>query len=287
MAENSYRLLAVDLDGTLLDPQGRISARNRSSLHRAHQEGLQVVLCTGRTLPETLPVLAELGLDLDAVVTCSGAMISDPRSQETLDRVDMIPDFARRMCSWFLQRGATPLWFCDRQSAGHDGFVIRGERRHPAVDAWCARTVCRVQERSSAPGDGTTAVRISIIDEQETLAGLHLELEREWSSRASYNLIRLPAHQISVIETFAAGVDKWRAVEALCKRWDIDPRMTLAIGDDMNDLSMLRNAGIGVAMANAAPAVLASANARTGSNAEDGVAVFVERLLDDSAAARH
>ena len=81
---SSFKLLAVDLDGTLLDSAHRVPARNRAALHRAHQAEIKIVLCTGRSFTETRPILDEIGLDLDASVTAGGAILTDVATSKTI-----------------------------------------------------------------------------------------------------------------------------------------------------------------------------------------------------------
>ena len=90
-------LLAIDLDGTLLDSSHRVPPENRAALHAAHAAGIRIVLCTGRSFPETRPVLDEIGLDLDATVTVFGAVLTDVRTGRTLERLPFTLDLAYRL----------------------------------------------------------------------------------------------------------------------------------------------------------------------------------------------
>lgn len=94
-----------------------------------------------------------------------------------------------------------------------------------------------------------------------------------------FNELRVPSAHVTVLEAFAAGVNKWTGIRRLCDAWGIDPQRTVAIGDEVNDVDMLRNAGLGVAMGNARPEVQSAARVVTASNEECGVAQLVERVL--------
>jgi hypothetical protein len=275
-----YDLLAIDLDGTLLNSQHALPPENRAALHRAHGAGLKIVLCTGRSFTETQPVIGQIGLDLDATVTVFGALVTEVASGRTLDRTPIPLDLAFAVTEWFQQQGFPVLWLTDPNEIGSDGYVLAGPRRHPAVDAWIERSPCVVQNVDRLPADCPAPVRISIIEEEDVLAAVSARLHAEFDGRLTHNVLHAPPYRLSLIETFAPGVNKWYGIAKLCRRWGIDPRRTVAIGDDVNDVDMLRRAGLGVAVANACSAARDAADRITDSNDACGVAKWIEELLD-------
>lgn len=275
-----YDLLAIDLDGTLLDSQHRLVPANRAALHRAHQAGMRIVICTGRSFTETRPVLADIGLDLDAAVSVFGAIITEVASGHTIDRTPIPLEVAHAATNWFQQKGYPVLWLMDADEIGFDGYLVDGPRRHPGVDRWLALSPCRVERVSVIPPDAAAPVRLSIIDDEAVLPELSTHLHAAFDGRLTHNLLHAPPYRLSLIEAFAPPVNKWYAVHKLCARWGLDPRRTVAIGDDVNDVQMIRNAGLGVAMGNAAPAVKAVADELTATNDEGGVALVIDRLLN-------
>lgn len=280
-----YRLVAIDVDGTLLDSSHRIPAANRAALHRAHEAGLRIVLCTGRTFTETRPILDELGLDLDAAICTFGATVNDARSGATWHRAALPGETATRAAGWLAQRGYSVLWMTDPNEAGHDGFLLPGARRHPGYERWLARTPCRVRPVSGAGACDSPALRLSVIDDDAPLRATSEALMAEFGERLVHNVLRAPAYEVTVVELFAPGVNKWTGIQALCRRWGIPEAATVAIGDDVNDLAMLSQAGLGVAMGNAAPIVRAAARRLTAAHDQAGVARVIEALLDHDGAA--
>lgn len=276
-------LLAVDLDGTLLDSAHALPEPNRAALHRAHDAGIRVVLCTGRSYTETTPILARIGLDLDATVTVFGAIVTDVATGRTLDRSPIALEVAREVTTWFGRRDYPVLWLTDQDETGHDGYLVRGPNRHPAVDAWLARSPCRVQEVDHLPAAAAAPVRLSIIDDDAPLDKVSVALRAAFDGRLVHNVLHAPPYRLSLIEAFAPHVNKWYGIAKLCQRWSIDPRHTVAVGDDVNDIDMLRHAGLGFAMANARPAVQAAADRVTASNDDCGVARLIDELLEDRA----
>ncbi len=279
-----YDLLAVDLDGTLLGAESVLPPQNRDALHRAHEAGLKIVVCTGRAFTETRPVLDQIGLDLDATVTVFGALVSDARTGRTLERTAMNQETARAATAWFGALGYPVLWLTDPDEAGTDGFMVSGPRRHPAVDVWLERSHCKVACVDALPDNAAAPVRLSVIDEGDILVSVSARLRQEFDGRLKHNVLHAPPYKLSLIEAFAPAVNKWYGIEKLCRRWRIDPARTVAVGDDVNDLEMIQRAGLGVAMGNAKPEVKAVARKVTAPNEEGGVAVLIEDLLNGQSA---
>lgn len=279
-------LLAIDLDGTLLDTRHRLPAENRDALHRAHAAGLKIVLCTGRAFTETRQILEDIGLDLDATVTVFGALVSDARSGETLFRSPFPPDVAAAATAWFRSLGYPVMWLNDPNEIGFDGYVINGPRRHEAVGRWIAWSACTVREVDELPDEAAPPLRLSVIDDGPELEAVSTRLRQAFDGRLTHNVLHAPPYSLSLIEAFAVGVNKWSGIEKLCRRWGIDPSRTVAVGDDVNDIDMLRCAGLGVAMANAKPPVIDVADRVTASNDELGVAKLIHELLDAQAGTR-
>ncbi|MFH1749144.1 MAG: Cof-type HAD-IIB family hydrolase [Planctomycetota bacterium] len=272
-------LLAVDVDGTLLDSNHLLPPANRAALHRAHEAGIRIVLCTGRSYPETCPILTKIGLDLDATVTAFGALLTDNRDGRTLERFVVPLDVSHQLTEWFLTRGFCVLWLNDREQTGLDGYIISGSRQHPAVDRWLAQTPCQIERVPRLTDDFLPPIRISIIDEPDVLAPVSAELQKAFDGSITHNLLRAPAYNLTIIEAFAPHVNKWHGIERLCRRWGINPAHTVAVGDDVNDLDMIRSAGLGVAMGNAHPEAKRVADRLTADNDSDGVALLIDELL--------
>jgi Cof subfamily protein (haloacid dehalogenase superfamily) len=278
-AQATHRLLAIDLDGTLLDSQHRLPSRSRAALHAAHESGLRIVVCTGRSFTETRPILDEIGLDLDAAVSVGGALLTDVATGETLDCTPIVPAVAREAAEWFLRYDYAVMWLRDASTAGFDGYLIDAAQRHPAIDRWLEMTPCRMRVVETLPDDGEPPLRITVVDDIEVLDGVSAEFQRAFDGRMTSNVIRVPTYGFTVLEAFDAAVDKWYGIEKLCRRWNIAPRRTVAVGDDVNDLPMIQRAGWGVAVANAKPTVRAAATRIIASNDDCGVADLITQLL--------
>lgn len=289
MRIDDYDLLAVDLDGTVLDRAHRIPEANRAALQQVHNRGLRIVFCTGRTLAETWPIGRPegLGFRLSGVVTAGGALVCEvvPDGDsgvclETIARVGVPRDTALSLTRWFQALGYAVLWFIDANQRGVDGYILDGPRRHPAVDRWREASPNTIVDVAELPPDVDEPLRVSIVDDRDALAEVAAGMIREFRGRLTYNLLDAPAYNLTVVETFAPQVDKWFAIKMLCDRWGIDVSRTIAIGDDVNDVALVREAGLGVAMGNAHPHVRDVADRITGTNDACGVAQFLNQLLE-------
>lgn len=280
-----WKLLAIDLDGTLLNSAHALPPENRAALHRIHAAGVRIVLCTGRAFTETRPVIEDIGLSLDATVTVFGALVTQVTTARTLYRTPIARPLADRVTHWLQERGFPVLWLTDPNEQGDDGFVLDGARRHPNVDAWVARTPCHVRCLPSIPPDAAAPLRISIIDDEDVLTQVSPELARAFDGELTHNVLHAPPYRLSLIEIFDHTVNKWFGIEKVCRLWDIPQEAVVAIGDDVNDVAMLRNAGLGVAVANARPAAQAAAQRMTATNDECGVARLIEELLEEPSGA--
>lgn len=275
----AYDLIAIDVDGTLLDSSHCVPSAHRDALHRAHDAGMRAVLCTGRSYPEIREILDHIGLDFDATITVSGAQVNDARTGRTLHSEPIDATVAARLHSWLREIGYAVLWLTDRDECGHDGYALSGPRMHAGHVNWLAKTPCVVNAVDEVPADAAAALRLSVIDERPVLQDVAEKMLTRFPTEISHHLLDAPSYRLTVLEILAAHVSKWHGIETLCRKWGIDPSRTVAVGDDVNDIEMIRQAGLGVAMANAVPAVRAVAQRTTLSNNDAGVAVLIDDIL--------
>jgi Cof subfamily protein (haloacid dehalogenase superfamily) len=260
----SIRLIATDLDGTLLRSDEALSERNRQALLRARELGLTVVLATGRSPRNLIPIARDAGLG-GLAICCNGAMIYDLDQEAIIQHKTLGGAVARELITQL--RAAMPgVCFCVElgtrigMEPAYLALRQRPPREPPLVDdalALCSGPVTKIIVRH---------------------ASLPVETVLEMT-RAAANGSAVTFSGFSFIEVAAAGVDKGQALETLCARLGIRAAEVVAFGDMPNDLEMLAWAGHAVAMANAHPDVLKQAREVTVSNMEDGIAVVLERLL--------
>ncbi len=244
------RLVATDLDGTLLRHDKSVSERNRRALARAQENGILVVLVTGRPPRVVRRMAREAGIS-GLAVCLNGAVVYDLDH----DRVISCTGMERSVISGLLKELRAEL-----QEVSFSFELESGQLNEPEYLDACSQ--------SSQPV-GKLIVRCPHTESEE-LATVVQEIVRE---RARVHYSGAPFAELS-----APVVDKAWAVESLCRTHGLEPSQVVVFGDMPNDLPLLQWAGYSVAVANAHPKVLAVADDVTLSNDEAGVAVWLEGL---------
>jgi len=276
-----YRLLAVDVDGTLVTTRNELPDRNRQALHRAHEAGLKVCLCTGRSLTETREVLNRLNLNLDAGVFVFGAVVSDLREHRTIHRGQIPAPLAHRLLAFFRQHECPILMLFDVVKDGIDYRVLRGRKNLDAYDRWIERSPATIEWVDDWSPDISEPLRIGVIVDPAEVPQLTADLCHHFGTHeVKCNSIFAPNYGLHVLECFAPQINKWYGINHLIRPWRIEPSEVIAVGDDINDLEMISQAGLGVAMGNAIEPVKAVAKWHVPTNDECGVAALIDRLLD-------
>ena len=257
----TIRMVATDLDGTLLRPDGAVSPRARAALSAARARGLEVVIVTGR------PPRGVRRLDLSdcaAIAICAnGALLYDPAADRLLG-MHPIPAAVVTRLVVDLRQAAPGVVF-----AAEAGLVFCREPAWPAGDPLDQRGVVEDAPRFADRGVAKLLVRHPRMAQKlllplaEAVAGDDAVITRSG---------------LELLEISAAGVTKASALERLCQGLGIAAEEVVALGDMVNDLPMLRWAGRAVVVAGAHPDVLATADEVIAGNADDGVAAYLERL---------
>ena len=255
-------LIALDLDGTLLDSSGEISARNRRVIRAALENGIRIVLVTGRGVATPIRIARELGLNLP-IICCHGALTKDFTANRTLGHIPVPLQYAKPIIE-FGEQNALSLAIYVEESF----YWLEGDRMlHADVvgPSWQS-----VKSFSDVLHVAPTLIRFF----GDHSIDLTVRQFSDWPLRFRHEAWEnFPECAITSNE---AG--KREALLRLCADFQIPAERVMAVGDSRNDLPMLRWAGIGVAMGNAPPEVRESVRYVTARNDEDGVAEAIERL---------
>jgi hypothetical protein len=274
----SYRLVALDVDGTLLDPAGQLRPTVQQAVAAVQQRGRRVVLCTGRRLRTALPLAQQLQLRSPAIVH-NGALVKDLQSGATLHQCYLSADVYSEALALLRQCGV-PMVYVDAFHEEIDILTEGLERVHPFQRTYLQDnlTHCRiVQNMDTPPSYGV--LMMSIMADEARLRVLRPQMQQTLDGRARVNLLINKNYQGYILEILHPSVSKWDALHRLARQEGIASAEIMAVGDDENDLEMIRHAGLGVAMGNATETVKAVADFVTTSNAEDGLVHALRRFV--------
>ncbi|WP_295014495.1 HAD hydrolase family protein [uncultured Microbacterium sp.] len=265
------RLVATDLDGTLLDPSGHVTARTRAALDAARAAGIVVVPVTARQPIGLRAIAAEAGFDGWALCG-NGAYGIQLTTHEQLFASEIAVAVQERIARELGAR-IPGLLFASVREAG-EVFVAQEGYAEVATLSDHKRDPASMGSAPLSAVVGTPSLKLVIRHPSLTPREIFATLRGLDQTGFTATLSGAP-----FVEVMAEGVTKATGLARLCAPLEIDRTSVVAFGDALNDVEMLRWAGLGVAMANAVPEALAAADEITASNADDGVAVTLERLL--------
>jgi Cof subfamily protein (haloacid dehalogenase superfamily) len=272
------RLLAVDIDGTLLNPQFQISDTDLAALRRAHAEGVEVILVTGRRHAFALPIAQQLGFDL-WLISSNGA-VTRSLSGETFHR-DLLPAATcRKLCAAMQDfRGNTVLTF-DTEVNG--AIVLEHmQELNASIQRWLEQNMQYIDFvipiEKSLTADPVQAMFCGPIPRmQQALAALRTNgFENEITVlRTEY-----PIRDLSIVDVLNQGCSKGHALERWANYRAIPRELVMAIGDNYNDIEMLAYAGQPFIMGNASEELRGNGWTVTLPNDQNGVAAAIEQVL--------
>ena len=261
------RLVASDLDGTLLDPQGRVTPRTRAAVQRAVAAGAHFLPVTGRP-PRWMAGIAD-GVGHTGLAVCANGAVLYDLATERVVRAAVIDDSVLRDVVAALRDAVPGVSFAVE---GESGFA----REHAYRPVW---------DVTQGHVDDLDAL---LVDPRYKVMARHTELDADQllaaartATGAAVTVVHSSGGGDGLVEISAAGVTKAAAVARFADEHGFGAADVVAFGDMPNDLPMLEWAGRGVAMGDAHPDVLAVADEVTASNADDGVAQVLERLFAD------
>ncbi|HEV2487781.1 MAG TPA: HAD-IIB family hydrolase [Terracidiphilus sp.] len=286
------RLVAIDMDGTLLPNVAQtMSERNARALRATQNAGITVAIATGRRMAYTVPLLEGLGLRADTpLITSNGAVIRTLDGQP-IERCHMEARVARGLCGLLRPFGILVFTF-DRPGRGElvleDLDLVQGrialwvEANRNAIEVF--KPLEQAFNDGEDPIQGMAAGGLNRMREAEQALKAS-----EWSDTCECVRTEYPARDLSILDLLPRGVSKGWALEQLAGRLGVSRSETMAIGDNWNDVDMLEWAEQGVIMGNAAGELRTMAKLRgwkqAPPNEEDGVAVVLEDALKKLAAA--
>lgn len=267
----AIKLIAIDMDGTLLLPDHTISSAVKRAIAAARERGVKVVLTTGRPYAGVHKYLQELNMNQpgDYCITYNGALVQRAADASTVAQTALsyedyryLEQLARDVGSHFHALDRNTLYTANRDISSytvHESFIT---------------TIPLVFCEADKMDRDIQLLKVMMIDEPQVLDKAIAKIPAEVNTR--YTLLKSAPYFLEILDK---RVNKGTGVKSLADALNIQPEEVMAIGDQENDVAMIEYAGVGVAMDNAIPSLKAAADFITRSNHEDGVAYAIEKFV--------
>ncbi|CAD5899801.1 Haloacid dehalogenase [Carnobacterium maltaromaticum] len=265
------KLIAIDIDGTLLNSQHRLTQKVIETIKRAKAQGVKIVLCTGRPIVGILPYLEKLDLldSTDIAITQNGALVQETASKKVLSHLTIELEQLKEIEKFSKTQKAQLTFFDDKKM-----YTLHPEPNKLLFDdAKLLHTELTVIDKKDLSSDMLLTKAMFLGDSTE-IDQLLLDLPPSFYDE--FYCVRSVSYNFEFLNR---GASKGEALKVLAESLNLKPENVMAIGDAENDRSMLEYAGSAVVMENALLEIQALATFVTKSNDNDGVAFAIEELV--------
>jgi len=286
-----YKLIAVDLDGTLLNSYGAVTENTKNVIKKVEEQGANVIIASGRPIDSIMTIANEIGSD-KYFIAGNGAIVYDMKKKEIIYE-KCLPK----------QKVLDIIKICEENSIGYNVYT----EKEILTTSLKYNVLYYHKENLKKPEDKKTKIsiinnmyeyiendensrflKITVCDENKFVFNSIIRKLKEIRdievlevSHMAKKMIRQGTEEFSVeyfyTEISRANVDKWNAIEFLAEKMGINQDEIMAIGDNINDKEMIEKAGLGVVMAQSTPVVVNVANEVTASNNDEGVAKILQK----------
>lgn len=267
-----YKLIALDMDGTLLNDEKQISTANFNAIQQARKNGVKVVLASGRPLVGIKRYLKELNLISkdEYAVAFNGALVQSSEGTEVISRTTLtVEDFKS------LYKLSKELKV-NIHALTESKVITPKDNKYSRLESELNHIPIEIIEMEDV-AENTTIVKVMFIDTPELIDEIIQMIPEAVSSK--YTILRSAPF---FLEFLHKTVNKGAGVVALAEKLNIKQEEIICIGDAGNDIHMIKYAGLGVAMGNAFPEVKKAANFITKTNEQDGVAYIINKFILNS-----
>ena len=267
-----YKLIALDIDGTLLNSKKEVTKEVFDAIQSAKSKGVKVVLSTGRPLPGVKPLLKELKLDEDInyVVTFNGGLVQEITSQEVISNIEMKHDDFDYIYNELAKKHDIKIHINTP-----DSLVVPYQEipKYSVHEATLNNIPVHCMDEQDINSD-ITFCKVMLVDEPEKIEDIITKIPKEFHDK--YTIVRSAPF---FLEFLNKKVNKGSGLNSLCNKLGIDPSEVIAVGDEENDRHMIEFAGLGVAMGNARDSIKEIANHITETNDNHGVAKVINDFI--------
>ena len=287
-----YKLVAIDIDGTLLNSSGELSNNTINTINKITQKGIKVVLTSGR-ISDSVKGIASM-LQADHYIICdNGATIIDINKSDIAYARYLYKSTVIKIIDYCIKNNIYYMVFTNKEiivkDLKHMAYAFYRQRHHLKDEASGMAEIHfagmdyikKVEEPFTRiiVCDEDRAIYNSIISSLKTFEDISLMVSPHISKKYFKDGQNDVFLSYSYAEILAKGTNKWTAILNLINYYDIKPSEVMAIGDNFNDIEMIKNAGLGVAMNNGSPVAKEVAQVIAPSNNDDGVAKVLERYV--------
>ncbi len=290
-----YKLIAVDLDGTLLNSYGVVTENTKNAIKKVEEQGANVIIASGRPIDSIMTIANEIGSD-KYFIAGNGAIVYDMKKKEIIYEKCL-----------HKQKVLDIIKICEENSIGYNVYT----EKEILTTSLKYNVLYYHKENLKKPEDKKTKIsiinnmyeyiendensrflKITVCDENKFVFNSIIRKLKEIRdievlevSHMAKKMIRQGTEEFSVeyfyTEISRANVDKWNAIEFLAEKMGINQDEIMAIGDNINDKEMIEKAGLGVVMAQSTPVVVNVANEVTASNNDEGVAKILQKYYEN------
>lgn len=288
-----YKLVAIDLDGTMLNSYGVVTENTKNIIKKTIEKGTNVIIASGRPIDSIKTIANEIG-SKNYFIAGNGSLIYDIQKDEIIYEKYLKKEKVLEI-----------IKMCEENSISYNVYT----EKTILATALKHNVLYYYKENLKKPEDKQTHInivenmydyidkmneekflKITICDENKSVFNSIMKKLSEIGaievlevSHMSRKIIQQGTEEIPIeyyyTEISAENVDKWYAIEYLISKLNIEKEEVITMGDNINDKKMIQEAGLGVAMGQSTPAIKEIANEITTSNEEDGVAAFLEKIL--------
>ena len=277
--KSPIRLVAIDIDGTLLDPHFQITPRNLAALQAAHQSGIQIMLATGRRHDYALPIARQLGIPV-SLISSNGAVVRSTTGETFY--TDRLPAAIahKLICHMDDFRGHAVLTF-DR--SGQDALVLeRADEITSSVSRWVESNAAHIsyvvpleESLTEDPIQAMFCGRVTRMAEAQQRLD-----QADFAAEFTVVRTQYDHRDLCILDVLNKNCSKGHALRHWAEHHGIPREKIMAIGDNYNDRDMLEFAGLPVIMGNASEELKQNGWSETASNADSGVAQALEKLAN-------
>lgn len=274
-----YKLIAFDLDNTLLDDKKEISNYNLKVIKELQKKDIEIVIATGRSYISAKKLIEELGNDITLICN-NGAIIRNNKADKTLYETNLQEEIACRIIEEGDKRDLNPIVHVNGYSKGYD-VLVREKDNMIEDNSKNPRVYIRYElVEKFTPNILENILSIAYFGERDKIKEFHWDMVHDYHSYFSSHIMENFKNNRSLVEFMSVDANKWKTLKKYANSKGIEDNEIITFGDDNNDIEMIYNAGLGVAMKNANAKVKLASDIITKVNYdESGVGVELRRIF--------